>query len=90
MRLQTNVDYDDLDLNYDDYSFLPNGHQAVWSPANDKPKDKHCNIDNRQFQYLNISTAIQTIRNIISIFQKFNYNIDNRKYNFSILKFQLQ
>ena len=42
MRLLTNVDYDDLDLNYDDYSFLPNGHQAVWSPANDKPKDKHC------------------------------------------------
>ena len=65
MRLQTNVDYDDLDLNYDDYSFLPNGHQAVWSPANDKPKDKHCNIGNRQFQYFNCN-----IDN-----RKYNFNI---------------
>ena len=49
----------DVDLNYDDHTFLPNGHQAVWSPANDKSKDKHCNIA-------------------------------KRKYNFNILKFQLQ
>ena len=59
MRSLNNVDDDDWDLDSDDHSFLPNGHQAVWSPANDKPKDKHCNID-------------------------------KRKYNFNIIKFQLQ
>ena len=48
-----------VDLNYDDYLFLPNGHQAVWSPANDKPKDKHCDIDSRKYNLYILKFKLQ-------------------------------